>query len=79
MLDFQTLVDGSLNSHRGDGIVIATATGSTAHARPAARLWIRDSTCWSWRPSARTRLTSEGSWSREAKIEIRSMGRGTSG
>jgi NAD+ kinase len=33
MLDFQTRVDGRyLNSHRGDGIVIATATGSTAYA-----------------------------------------------
>ena len=33
MLDFQTRVDGRyLNSHRGDGIVVATATGSTAYA-----------------------------------------------
>ncbi|HVN98623.1 MAG TPA: NAD(+)/NADH kinase [Steroidobacteraceae bacterium] len=33
MLDFQTRVDGRyLNSHRGDGMVIATATGSTAYA-----------------------------------------------
>ena len=33
MLDFQTQVDGRfLNSHRGDGMVIATATGSTAYA-----------------------------------------------
>jgi NAD+ kinase len=33
LLDFQTRVDGRyLNSHRGDGIVIATATGSTAYA-----------------------------------------------
>lgn len=33
MLDFQTRVDNSyLNSHRGDGMVIATATGSTAYA-----------------------------------------------
>lgn len=33
MLDFQTRVDGRyLNSHRGDGIVIATATGSTAYS-----------------------------------------------
>ena len=33
MLDFQTRVDGRyLNSHRGDGVVIATATGSTAYA-----------------------------------------------
>ena len=33
MLDFETRVDGRfLNSHRGDGMVIATATGSTAYA-----------------------------------------------
>ena len=33
MLDFQTRVDGRyLNSHRGDGIVVAAATGSTAYA-----------------------------------------------
>ena len=33
MLDFQTRVDGRyLNSHRGDGMVVATATGSTAYA-----------------------------------------------
>jgi NAD+ kinase len=33
MLDFQTSVDGRyLNTHRGDGMVVATATGSTAYA-----------------------------------------------
>src|SRR5260221_7993208 len=33
MLDFQTTVDGRyLNSHRGDAMAIATATGSTAYA-----------------------------------------------
>jgi len=33
MLDFQTLVGGRyLNSHRGDGLVVASATGSTAYA-----------------------------------------------
>jgi NAD+ kinase len=33
MLDFQTLVDERfLNTHRGDGVVVATATGSTAYA-----------------------------------------------
>ena len=33
MLDFQTHVDGRyLNTHRGDGLVVATATGSTAYA-----------------------------------------------
>ncbi len=33
VLDFQTRVNGRyLNSHRGDGMVIATATGSTAYA-----------------------------------------------
>ena len=33
MLDFQTRVGGRyLNTHRGDGLVVATATGSTAYA-----------------------------------------------
>jgi NAD+ kinase len=33
MLDFETWIDGRfVNSHRGDGLVIATATGSTAYA-----------------------------------------------
>ena len=33
MLDFHTHVDGRyLNTHRGDGLVVATATGSTAYA-----------------------------------------------
>ena len=33
MLDFDTRVDGRyVNSHRGDGMVVATATGSTAYA-----------------------------------------------
>jgi len=33
MLDFEVLVNGRyVNSHAGDGIVIATATGSTAYA-----------------------------------------------
>ena len=33
MLDFDTSVDGRyVNSHRGDGMVVATATGSTAYA-----------------------------------------------
>jgi len=33
MLDFETRVDDRyLNSHRGDGMVVATATGSTAYA-----------------------------------------------
>jgi NAD+ kinase len=31
MLDFETRVDGRyVNSHSGDGMVVATATGSTA-------------------------------------------------
>jgi NAD+ kinase len=33
MLDFETRIDGRyLNSHGGDGLVVATATGSTAYA-----------------------------------------------
>lgn len=33
MLDFETWIDGRfVNSHRGDGLVIATGTGSTAYA-----------------------------------------------
>lgn len=33
MFDYQTTVDGRyLNTHRGDGLVVATATGSTAYA-----------------------------------------------
>jgi NAD+ kinase len=33
MLDFETRVDGRfVNSHAGDGLVVATATGSTAYA-----------------------------------------------
>ena len=32
-MDFETLINGRyVNSHGGDGIVIATATGSTAYA-----------------------------------------------
>jgi NAD+ kinase len=32
-LEFETLIDGRfVNSHRGDGLVVATATGSTAYA-----------------------------------------------
>ncbi len=80
MLDFQTLVDGRyLNSHRGDGIVIATATGSTAYALscggpivdPRLNVLVMAPICphtLSDRP-----IVVPG----DASIEIRSMGRGT--
>ncbi len=80
MLDFQTLVDGVyLNSHRGDGMVVASATGSTAYALscggpivdPRLDVLVMAPICphtLSDRP-----IVVPG----DAKIEIRSMGRGT--
>jgi NAD+ kinase len=80
MLDFQTLVDGRyLNSHRGDGMVVATATGSTAYALscggpivdPRLDVLVMAPICphtLSDRP-----IVVPG----DAKIEIRSTGRGT--
>jgi len=80
MLDFQTQVDGRyLNSHRGDGMVIATATGSTAYALscggpivdPRLDVLVMAPICphtLSDRP-----IVVPG----DANIEIRSMGRGT--
>ena len=80
MLDFQTLVDGRyLNSHRGDGVVVATATGSTAYALscggpivdPRLDVLVMAPICphtLSDRP-----IVVPG----DAHIEVRSMGRGT--
>jgi NAD+ kinase len=80
MLDFQTLVDERyLNSHRGDGIVVATATGSTAYALscggpivdPRLGVLVMAPICphtLSDRP-----IVMPG----DSRIEIRSMGRGT--
>jgi NAD+ kinase len=80
MLDFQTQVDGRyLNSHRGDGMVVATATGSTAYALscggpivdPRLDVLVMAPICphtLSDRP-----IVVPG----DANIEIRSMGRGT--
>jgi NAD+ kinase len=80
MLDFQTLVDGRfLNSHRGDGMVVATATGSTAYALscggpivdPGLDVLVMAPICphtLSDRP-----IVVAGS----ANIEIRSLARGT--
>ena len=80
MLDFQTRVDGRyLNSHRGDGMVVATATGSTAYALscggpivdPRLDVLVMAPICphtLSDRP-----IVVPG----DASIEVRSMGRGT--
>jgi NAD+ kinase len=80
MLDFQTLVDERfLNLHRGDGIVVATATGSTAYALscggpivdPRLDVLVMAPICphtLSDRP-----IVVPG----ESRIEVRSMGRST--
>jgi len=80
MLDFQTRVGGRyLNSHRGDGLVVATATGSTAYALscggpivdPSLDVLVMAPICphtLSDRP-----IVVPGN----SRIEVRSMGRGT--
>lgn len=80
MLDFETLVGGRyLNSHRGDGLVVATATGSTAYALscggpivdPCLDVLVMAPICphtLSDRP-----IVVPG----DSVIEVRSMGRGT--
>ena len=54
MLDFETFIDGQyVNSHFGDGLIIATATGSTAYAlscggpimHPALDAWVLAPVC----------------------------------
>ena len=80
MLDFQTRVGGRyLNSHRGDGLVVATATGSTAYALscggpivdPSLDVLVMAPICphtLSDRP-----IVVPG----DSNIEVRSVGRGT--
>ena len=80
MLDFQTRVGGRfLNSHRGDGLVVATATGSTAYALscggpivdPSLDVLVMAPICphtLSDRP-----IVVPG----DSRIEVRPMGRGT--
>jgi NAD+ kinase len=80
MLDFQTRVGGRyLNSHRGDGLVVATATGSTAYALscggpivdPSLDVLVMAPICphtLSDRP-----IVVPG----DSTIEVRSVGRGT--
>jgi NAD+ kinase len=54
MLDFETVIDGHyVNSHFGDGLIIATATGSTAYAlscggpimHPSLEAWVLAPIC----------------------------------
>ena len=54
MLDFQTFIDGQyVNAHFGDGLVVATATGSTAYAlscggpilHPSLDAWVLATIC----------------------------------
>ena len=72
MLDFETWIDGRyVNTHGGDGLVVATATGSTAYALSLRR---PDSVSGARRAGARADLPAHavGSADRRAQLLARS-------